>query len=150
MKYVIGIDPDSKKHGVAIYEDGRRDRLDMMDLMQLMTYIQNLNERMPFGEWIDVHIEDVASQNFMYQKHRTNSRKIDESITRRVGMCQQAQIEVERMIDHLIGGSHITKHRPSKSWKDKNGKAQFEKVTGWTGRSNEDTRSAAYFGFLGL
>ena len=31
----------------------------------------------------------------------------------------------------------------------RNCKKQFEKVTGWTGRSNEDTRSAAYFGWLG-
>ena len=38
-------------------------------------------------------------------------------------------------------------HKPQKgNWaKDK---ARFEKVTGWKGRSNEDTRSAAYFGFL--
>ena len=27
-------------------------------------------------------------------------------------------------------------------------KSKFEKITGWTGRSNEDTRSAAFFGFL--
>ena len=35
-------------------------------------------------------------------------------------------------------------------WKDKHGKIEFESVTGWTGRSNEDTRSAAYFGMLGV
>ena len=31
-----------------------------------------------------------------------------------------------------------------------NNKAQFERVTGWTKRSNEDTRAAAYFGYLAV
>lgn len=150
-KYVIGIDPDAKKHGVATYQDNELIRLDLMSLMELMTYITNLNEcYCDFGEWTDIHIEDVASQNFMYAKHRTKKTAVNESITRRVGMCQQAQIEVERMIEHTIGLDRLTKHKPSKAWKDANGKKQFQKLTSWTGRSNEDTRSAAYFGYLGL
>ena len=68
------------------------------------------------------------------------------SIARRLGMVQQSQSELERM---LIRFNIVpTKHKISKMWKKD--KAQFEKVTGWTGRSNEDTRSAAYFGFLGI
>jgi len=41
----------------------------------------------------------------------------------------------------------MVRHRVSKMWKKD--KKQFELVTKWTGRSNEDTRSAAYFGWLG-
>jgi hypothetical protein len=42
------------------------------------------------------------------------------------------------------------RHKVSKKWKDAAGKKEFERVTGWKGRSNEDTRSAAYFGYLGV
>ncbi len=152
MKYVIGIDPDSKKHGVATYEEGKLTRLDMMDLIELMTYLTNLMNRCDFGEWIEFHIEDVASVNAVY-KDRMASRgnaAVHRKMSNSVGKCQQSQIEVERMIDHIFGSEQVTKHRPSKSWKKDNGKAQFEKVTGWTGRSNEDTRSAAFMGYLGV
>ena len=61
-------------------------------------------------------------------------------------MVQQSQSELEGLF--LYWDIKVVKHKISKMWKkDKN---QFEKVTGWTDRSNEDTRSAAYFGFLGL
>ena len=148
-KYVIGIDPDSDKHGVATYENGKLTRLDSMTLMQLMTYIQNLIGSALFGEWIEFHIEDVCASNAAFAKKGVKNARAATAINRSIGKCQQAQIELERMINHLVGDFNVTKHKISKKWKDKNGKAQFEKVTGWTGRSNEDTRSAAYFGFLG-
>lgn len=147
-KYVIGCDPDSEKHGIATYENGELTRLDSMTLMQLMTYLSNLNEMCKFGEWIEFHIEDVCARNAAFAKKGIKNQKASTAVSRSVGKCQQAQIEVERMLDHI--GIEYTKHKISKSWKDSAGKKQFQKVTGWEGRSNEDTRSAAYFGYLGL
>lgn len=149
-KYVIGVDPDSDAHGVAIYKDGKLTELKSMSLMQLMTYLQNLNQTLEFGEWIEFHIEDVCANNATFGKKGIKNGKAATTISRSLGKCQQSQIELERMIAHLFGNDEITKHKISKAWKDVNGKKQFQKVTGWTGRSNEDTRSAAYFGFLGL
>jgi len=150
-KIIIVVDPDSKAHGVAIYIDGELSELSKKTTMELFTYISDVSSSIDFGEWIDVHVEDVASQNFMYQKHRTSKRKTDDSIKRRVGMCQQAQIELERVVEYLIGAERIFKHKPSKQWKSADlGKQLFERLTGWEGRSNEDTRSAAYFGWLGV
>lgn len=148
-KYVIGCDPDSDKHGIATYEDGKLVRLDSMTLMQLFTYITNLNEcHCKFGESIEFHIEDVCAQNAAFNKGGVKNAKAGTAINRSIGKCQQAQIEAERMLEHV--GIQVTKHKISKSWKNAAGKKQFEKITGWTGRSNEDTRSAAYFGYLGL
>ena len=62
-----------------------------------------------------------------------------------IGLCKQSQVELERMLSHY--GIKIVKHKISKTWKKE--KAQFQAVTGWKGQSNEDTRSAAYFGWLG-
>lgn len=64
-------------------------------------------------------------------------------------MCKQAQSEVERVAKHF--GIKVVHHPVSKMWKDsKTGKQQLEKVFGYTGQSNEDTRSAAWFAYKGL
>ena len=63
-----------------------------------------------------------------------------------IGRCQQSQVELMRLIDDR--NVNYVLHKPQKGNWAKN-KAQFEKVTGWTKRSNEDTRAAAYFGWLG-
>ena len=66
----------------------------------------------------------------------------------RVGWWKPAEYVVVRVFEHY--GIKVVKHKISKMWKDQPGKKQFENVTGWSGRSNEDTRSAAYFGWLGV
>jgi len=152
MKYVIGIDPDSKKHGVATYCNGKLTRLDAMHLMELMAYLTNLMESCDFNDLIEFHIENILSVNAVY-KDRMAARgnaAVHRKMSNSVGRCQQSQVEVERMIERIFNPDAIIKHKPSKMWKDQNGKKQFEKVTGWKGRSNEDTRSAAYFGWLGV
>ena len=63
-----------------------------------------------------------------------------------IGMCKQAQIELERIAEHME--IKVVKHKISKMWKKD--KKQFERVTGWTGQSNEDTRSASWMGYQGL
>jgi hypothetical protein len=143
-KIIIGCDPDSKAHGVAIYEDGKLAGLESMPLMAI---------HLLFARWsldgisisdIQVNIEDVCANNAVFRAG--GNAKVNMSIARRLGMVQQSQVELERLFEYYK--IKIVKHKISKMWKKD--KAQFERVTGWTGRSTEDTRSAAYFGFLGL
>lgn len=143
-KIIIGIDPDSKAHGVAVYEGGKLIALECISLMGVMGLVKNFRELNPGVDDIEIHIEDVCANNAVFRAG--GNAKVNMSIARRLGMVQQSQAELERMLIRF----HIVpaKHKISKMWKKD--KAQFEKVTGWTGRSNEDTRSAAYFGFLGL
>lgn len=144
MKYVIGIDPDSSKHGIAVYKDERLIELQSMPLMEFMDYLIELDT-----DQISFHIEDVNGQKAVW--HGKNQSKSAYGMTsQNVAKCKQAQIEIERMIEHLFGAGKITRHKISKQWKDQAGKRQFELVTGWKGRSNEDMRSASYFGYLGL
>ena len=138
-KIIIGIDPDSKAHGVAVYIDGRLDRLECLTLYWFIDAIDFYH-----GNDIEVHIEDVCANNSVFRGG--NGVKVQQSMARRLGMCQQSQTELERFIHHL--GIKVIKHKISKIWKKD--RKQFEKVTGWKGQSNEDTRSAAYFGWLGL
>lgn len=86
----------------------------------------------------------MANQ-FVYSRNQKASKAAQSKVAMHIGRCQQVQIEIMQWLDAL--GVPYKLHKPQKgNWaKDK---AMFERVTGWKGRSNEDTRSAAYFGFL--
>jgi len=142
-KIIIGIDPDSKAHGVAIYENGKLITLCSMELMRLLFDLRAYSASC-FD--LTVHIEDVCANNAAFHKSGVKNARAATAINRSIGKCQQAQIELERACAWYK--IKVVKHKISSAWK-KN-KSQFEKITGWTGRSNEDTRSAAYFGWLGL
>ena len=142
IEMTIGIDPDSKKHGISIYINKELVSLKSFSLIEFYHYlnvqIQTYN--------ITTHIEDVAAVSAAFRARDTQgslSKKL--KIAQSIGMCKQAQIEIERVCD--VYGVPVVKHKISSMWKKD--KAQFEKVTGWTGRSNEDTRSGAWFGWLG-
>lgn len=147
-KIIIGIDPDSEAHGVAIYELNKLNKLACMDLMGFMDLLQYQWSGENVYSNIEVHIEDVCANNAVFMKPGRMDKKREaeaKARARTLGKCQQSQIELEKLFDYY--DIKIVKHKISKMWKKD--KAQFEKVTGWTGRSNEDTRSAAYFGWLG-
>ncbi len=142
MSIVIGVDPDSDKHGLAVYKDGELSSLLMLSLPEI---VDDINDSiLQNAKWA---IEDVNTNKFVYGRNAHSSKAAQSKIAMGVGKCQQAQVELVRMLDHY--GIDYTLIKPQKGNWAKN-KAQFEKVTGWTGRSNEDTRSAAYFGWLAL
>ena len=143
---IIGIDPDSKEHGVSVYVDGKLNdlkNLSLIGVMELLTSEEFNNIDMSF---IQAHIEDVCANNATFSKSFIKNQAAFRKVTNSVGRCQQAQVELERMLSHL--GVKVVKHKISSAWKKD--KKQFELVTGWKGKSNEDTRSAAYFGYLGV
>ena len=146
-KITIGIDPDAKAHGVAVYEDGILIILKSMPLMELVGTLQRFAHLEPV-----VHIEDVNAVSAAFSATRSKSAvsaAAKMKMAQHIGMCKQAQIEVERLCEHF--GVKVVKHKISKQWKSAgNGKAMFKRLTGWLGQSNEDTRSAAYFGWLGV
>lgn len=144
-RIIIGIDPDSKAHGVAVYIDGKLEILKSLSLEQIL-FLIHVNPSPMMEEDIEFHIEDVCAVGaaFMARDKKVNIN-VKLKMAQHIGMCKQSQIELERFLAHY--GIKVVKHKISKMWKKD--KAQFEKVTGWARQSNEDTRSAAYFGWLG-
>ena len=137
---VFGIDPDSQKHGVAIYKDGVLTSLMLLELFDLIDMIES-----DFSKEIFFSIEDVCANNFVYARNEKANKYAHAKVSLSIGRCQQSQTELMRVLTHL--GYKYVLHKPQKGNWAKN-KAQFEKITGWKKQSNEDTRSAAYFGFL--
>ena len=139
---IIGIDPDSKKHGVAIYSGHV-----LIDLrsMQLIDFFSLDCE----FEITEVHMENVCAINATFSKAFVKNQRAQTTVSRSLGMCQQAQVELERVFEHL--GIKVVKHPISQSWKDAAvGTKILKQNFGWHKRSNEDTRSAAYFGYRGV
>ena len=141
-KVIIGIDPDSEAHGIAIYKNGILVVLTCGDLSEFMKILRH------YYNHAEVHIEDVngVSAAFMARDKKGVTLSVKLKMAQHIGMCKQAQIELERMCERE--GVKVVKHKISKVWKKD--KAQFQKATGWVKQSNEDSRSAAWFGYLGV
>lgn len=138
---VVGLDPDSNKHGVAVFENGTLTQLLNLDLPRLRRWIDEtrMEHKMLFS------IEDVASQSFVYGRNEQKNKKLQGKVGVGIGRCQQSQIEVMRELDD--SNIEYRLHKPQSGNWAKN-KKLFEMSTGWKGRSNEETRSAAFFGAL--
>jgi hypothetical protein len=140
---VIGVDPDSEAHGIAIYRDGKLDQLEKWNISALITYLSGHDDL----AGVMFSIENVMKNQFVYARNRHGSKSAQSKIAMHIGRCQQSQVELERVLTHF--GVKFVRFPPQQgNWSDK--KAQFEKVTGWKGRSNSDCRSAAFFGYLAL
>ena len=145
MHIDIGIDPDSNSHGCAIAINKKLTTLVNMTLVEVMQFIVNHKDHK-----ITFHIEDVTKQNSIFKKDGVKSAKADKEVARSVGMMQQSFKELVRVIEHVRPDATIKLYPLSKRWKKSaEGKPRLEQVWGYTGKSNEDTRSAAYFLTLG-
>tara|TARA_R110000851_G_scaffold60415_4_gene139464 strand:+ start:3522 stop:4004 length:483 start_codon:yes stop_codon:yes gene_type:complete len=139
---IVGIDPDSNKHGVAIYQGKKLIDLRSMQLVEFFSLDCEF-------EITEVHIENVCGNNATFSKSFVKNQRAQTTISRSLGMCQQSQIELERVFELL--NIKVVKHPISQSWKDaKTGKKILKNHFDWDKPSNEDTRSAAHFGYLGV
>jgi hypothetical protein len=148
-KLIIGVDPDVDGKGFAIYEDGVLIELNTISLIDLNLRIDRIINNFPLLD-MELHIEDLcANKSSSFSHRRDDPPGVKYKKSESVGRCKQMQIEVEKVAEHF--DIKIVRHKVSSRWKK--GPAalkEFERVTGWKGRSNEDTRSAAYFGYLGV
>ena len=161
-KVIIGCDPDSEKSGIAIFVDGELNSLKSRDLLEIYRVFKNITDKY---DCVELHIENLKGNrcsSFNWVKPKNNSiaeiektKRINAKISEKVGLCKQVQSEIERIEDDdeqiiISSGIKIVHQKVSKQWKDsKTGKPALERATGWKGQSNEDTRSAAWFGFVG-
>ena len=147
-KIIIGCDPDSNKSGISTYINGRLADLTCLSLIDIYFHFDDLCIRFEPSE-IELHIENlngISSNAFNVNRKDTLPVKLKKA--QNVGQCKQVQTEIERISEHF--GIKVVRHQVSKMWKDSaTGKAVLKDL-GWTGQSNEDSRSAAYFGYLGV
>lgn len=145
-KVILGVDPDASKSGFALFIYGKLTELDCLPLLGFYFLLDNLCEK--YGESnIELHIENLKANKAVW--HNRNGSQAAYGMTcQRVGQCKQVQTEIERIAEQLK--IKVVHHGVSKMWKDSaTGKAVLKDL-GWQGQSNEDSRSAAYIGYLGV
>lgn len=144
---IIGCDPDSDKSGIAMYFfKNKRLQLQNLTLLQILERLKDLF----YLYNIELHIENLngISSNAFNVKGR-DPLPVKLKKAEHVGKCKQVQIEIERIAKEL--NIKIVHHPVSKNWKDSTqGKKALKKEFGYEGRSNEDTRSAAWFCLQGI
>lgn len=142
---IVGIDPDSDRLGVAVYFDLKLEKCESALIHDIFTLLITLKDK---TELLEVHIEDlekISYSGFHINKYDSTNVKLKKAES--VGRCKQAQ----RIVTQFCNSNDILifNHKISSNWKKGNGKFQFKLSTGYSGRSNEDSRSAAWFGFEG-
>lgn len=138
----IGVDCDSKAHGVAVYQGHK-----LVELSCLTT--PEVVERFAQDEGVYFAIEDTTANKMVYARNEHVSKSAQSNIAMKVGQNQQACIELVRWLAYY-GAAYRLIPPTSGNWASVKMKTQFERITGWKGSSNKDTRSAAFFGFLAL
>lgn len=145
MSLIIGIDPDLKASGVAIVVRNKISELKNMPFPELIEYITALaadNE-------ITVKLEDVNAWSSV--KHRAGTgpaamRKISQN----VGQVKAVATLIKQSLNSKGIEVHLVKPlRGEVKMQAKKNSAYFNKLTGWTGRSNEDNRDAALIALHG-
>ena len=141
FKTVVGVDPSGadKGHGVAVFNNGKLESLAMMQRMELVNRFVNRSD-------LVFSIENVLSNNFQYDKHVSEQAKVDKKKMLSVGRCQQSQLELMRDLEYYKIPYLLQK--PSSKFKEGSEAELFKRLTGWDKQSNQDTRSAAYMGFI--
>lgn len=135
---IVGIDPDVKAHGVAIYRDGKLVELKNCTLVEIVE--ANFFDADLFA------IENVKGCNAVFEPKGVKMKAYaKQARARNLGELQHSQTELERFLDNASVDYKL--YKISSKWKSAKVKREFEMMTEWTTRSNEDTRSAAYFGY---
>lgn len=147
-KIIYGVDPDSEASGFAIYINGKLDDLlclPLIDIYEKIKYDATYKKESK----IELHIENLnGNKCSSFNHNKKMNASVKYKVSESVGKCKQVQVEIERMAEHF--GIKVVQHKVSSAWKaGETQKNQFKLATGWKGRSNEDSRSASYFGFLG-
>lgn len=134
MIKIIGIDPDMRKCGVCQMM-GDDFLIFPMDVPLLLENISFWND----GEYIFA-LENVNAIKTIYAKNRKGGQAVQSRIAQNVGMVKAAATIIQDYIEHH--GGKVILVPPGIGKQTKNNAKLFAELTGYTGRTNEDTRDA--------
>lgn len=136
---VIGIDPDSKKSGFAIVDiDGEILELESMSANDIFKFINSLDSQFEYV----FAVEDINKHSTIYQSNRRGGFGKQAHIAQSVGKAKGAEMIITDLIKDAIGKPPVKAPLGIGKQVKRNAKL-FKELTGWQGRTNEDTRDAA-------
>lgn len=143
-RVIIGADPDSHKHGVAVRIGSELSSLHNLNTIELYEFLKSEFKVAIDRKEIRIHLENPKGNNSSAFSHRSGDPLgVKFKKSEGVGQVKHAQACIEQIAEKL--NIPVKLFRNSSRWKKGPDKKQFERITGWKGRSNEETRSAAWF-----
>ena len=137
MIKVIGIDPDKTKCGVVECVDGK---------FNIESY-KKYNTAMVIEDvpvWVNqgyvFAVEDVNKNKATYYRRGMTNQSVANNISQKVGMVKAAGTIIVDYIEHH--GGQVILVSPGIGKQTKKDAELFKRLTGYTGRTNEDTRDA--------
>lgn len=139
MIKIIGIDPDMRKCGVVECLDGDF-KISFYTKKHYTT--SALIEDIPclLSRGYIFAIENVNAIKAIYAKNCKGGQAVQSRIAQNVGMVKAAATIIQDYIEHH--GSKVILVPPGIGKQTKNNAKLFAELTGYTGRTNEDTRDA--------
>ncbi|MDP2505401.1 hypothetical protein [Oceanobacter sp. 3_MG-2023] len=142
---VVGIDPDLVQSGVAEVRGGELLSLNKRSFPDLLEYAVGLDT-----EHVLFVVEDVETDKTTYHRAKTNARQ-HARIAQNVGQVKGVARVLVECLQHR--GFRVVQVAPLKGPAKRQAKTDavfFNRLTGWSGRSNSDTRDAALLALYGV
>lgn len=146
---IIGIDPDMIASGFAVVKDGKIISLMSVKLTLLVEHVQQ------FGQPSDVIIklENPAANKTVFTRDISgarNQRAVKDAIAMRVGKVMATTHHIKEILEWAGYNVQMIKPLSGKVKSQSKLDAEyFNRLTGWTGRSNQDKRDAALIALFG-
>lgn len=134
MIKIIGIDPDMRKCGVCILDGESIIDISSWETCCLIGEVGGFSHDYIFA------IENVNAIKTIYAKNRKGGQAVQSRIAQNVGMVKAAATIIQDYIEHH--GGKVILVPPGVGKQTKNNAKLFAELTGYTGRTNEDTRDA--------
>ncbi|MCU4491492.1 hypothetical protein KTI63_03300 [Acinetobacter guillouiae] len=126
---IIGIDPDLEKSGVAV--------LGQSFELKNLTFAETVELFRSHQDQIKKVVIEAGWQNKKANFRGGHSKRVSEQISRRVGLNHATGILLVEMAESL--GLAVVLVRPTKTKKNSE---EFNRITGWQGRTNQEQRDA--------
>lgn len=146
---IIGIDPDMIASGVAVASGKTLQQLQNVKLPNLIATVQAIGAP---GDVV-VKLENPAANKTVFTRDiagARNQRAVKDAIAMKVGKVIATTHHIRELLESA--GYTVKMVTPLKGPLKRQAKddaAYFNKVTGWTGRSNQDQRDAALIALWG-
>ncbi|MCC9016957.1 hypothetical protein [Flavobacterium lipolyticum] len=132
-KYLIGIDPDVDKSGVA-FLNANQLQLDNLTFFELFDYFKEKKSQFPE---LEVYVECGFLNKSNWHKRHDRSAAFNSKIGEHTGANFETAKKIVEMCEYL----KIT-HYKVKPTQHKISNNYFKEITGFTGRTNQEQRDA--------
>lgn len=134
----IGIDPDTDKSGVATMENGKYVTLECLTLSELIDLFQKHSK----DKNTVFVVEDVLAHKPTFRRG-DHSQAVRNNISQKVGMVKASCKMIVSMLEQYQCNYEMCRPLKGFAKKAKTNAEFFNRITGWTGKTNSDKRDAA-------